>query len=333
MDDFRYTYAVARVNALSIGLLDRDFASRILAAEPEEIVGMLGETGMAGSFADVESPIEIEKGLGRELTETYDFLEKVCPDKEAARLFRHRHDFHNLKAMLKARIKGVPHENFLMNLGTYEVDKLAAAVSEDNFRFVPEHLGETAVEALAEYEKTQAPAAISYTCDRLMWQYIMRRARKTRNSIMIDLFQEYVNLVNLKSFFRFKELSEDREDFKRHYVPGASYSLEFFLHYMDEELGLFLDHLAKTRYERHIVTRGIQTWPEHKLFWRLELTSDNFLLHYFGQMRFQLFSIAPLIYYLLRKIADTRLIRTVVRCKLIGMPRDKIEERLRYIYV
>ncbi len=83
MDDFRYTYAVARVNALSVELLDKEFASRMLAAEPEEILGMLGETSMAESFAGVDSPFEIEKGLGKELRETYDLLEKICPDKEA----------------------------------------------------------------------------------------------------------------------------------------------------------------------------------------------------------------------------------------------------------
>ncbi len=46
-----------------------------------------------------------------------------------------------------------------------------------------------------------------------------------------------------------------------------------------------------------------------------------------------LFSIAPLIYYLLRKEAEAKLIRTVIRCKLIGMQRAQIEERLRYPYV
>jgi vacuolar-type H+-ATPase subunit C/Vma6 len=50
-------------------------------------------------------------------------------------------------------------------------------------------------------------------------------------------------------------------------------------------------------------------------------------------MRHMLFSIAPLIYYLLRKEAEAKLIRTVVRCKLIGMARKQIEERLRYLYV
>ncbi len=333
MDDFRYTYAVARINALSAKLLGREFASRILSAEPEAIPGMLGETGLADSFTDVQGPLEIEKGLRKELLKTYDFLEKICPEKEAIGLFRHRHDFHNLKAMLKSRISGVPHADLSIDLCTYDTDRLSAAVSENNYRFVPEQLREAALEALAEYEETGTLAAISYTCDRLMWRHIMRRARKTRNKIMIDLFREYVNLANLKSFFRFREFSDDPEAFKLHFIPDGSYTLDFFLYYMDEELGLLLNHLAKTRYEQHIVSRGLQTWPEEKHFWRLEMASDNFLLQHFWQMRNQLFSIAPLIYYLLRKIVDTRLIRTVIRCKLIGMPRNMIEERLRYIHV
>lgn len=333
MDDFRYTYAVARINALSVGLLDREFASRLLAAEPEDIPGMLSETAMADSFDDVGRELDVEKGLRKELVKVYALLESICPDKDAIRLFRHRHDFHNLKVMLKSKIRGVSHDAFLIDLCGCDVDELAAAVAEDNYRFVPEHLANAALESIAECRETGALAAIGYTCDRLMWQYIIREARRTRNKIAIELFREYVNLANLKSFFRFSEFSNDPDVFKRHYIPEGDYSLEFFLHYMNQELGLFLDHLTKTRYEHDIIAQGLRKWPEDKSFWRLEQASDNFLLHQFHQMRHHSFSIAPLIYYLLRKIAETRLIRTVLRCKLIGMPRDLIEQRLRYIYV
>ena len=333
MDNFTYTYAVARINALSTKLLDREFTSRILAAEPEEIIAILGGTDLSDSFAGVEAPFEAEKGLRKELRKAYDLVEKLCPNKKAMRLFRYRHDFHNLKAMLKSKIRGIPHDEFLLDLFTFDPDELAAAVSESNYRFVPEHLGNAATESLAEHEKTGALAAIGYTCDRLMWQYIMQKAQESREKIILELFREYVNLANLKSFLRCREFSRDAEVFKRHFIPDGSYSLEFFQHCMDEDLGMFLDHLSKTRYEQEIISQGLKTWPEEKSFWRLEKASDNFLLQHFSKMRHDIFSIAPLIYYLLQKIAETRLIRTVIRCKLIGMPRNMIEERLRCIYV
>jgi V/A-type H+-transporting ATPase subunit C len=333
MDKFTYTYAVAHINALGTKLLDREFASRILAAEPEEILAILGETDLSDSFAGVDAPFEAEKGLKKELRKAYDLVEQICPNKKAMRLFRYRHDFHNLKAMLKAQVRGIPHDEFMIDLCTFDIDELAAAVNENNYRFVPEHLGHAALESLAEHEKTGFLAAIGYTCDRFMWQYIMQKARESREKIMIELFREYVNLANLKTFLRCREFSHDEEVFRRQFIPGGSYSFDFFQHCRDEDLSVFIDHLSNTRYEQHIISQGLQTWPEERSFWRLEKASDDFLLHYFHQMRHQIFSIAPLIYYLLRKIADTRLIRTVIRCKLIGMPRTAIEERLRYIYV
>ena len=332
MDDFRYTYAVARINALGTTLLDREFASRMLAAEPNEILGMLGETAWAESLAGVQSPSRIEEGLARELKKTHEVLEKICPDKESIRLFRLRHDFQNLKAMLKSRLTGLPYTNSITDLGTYDVDELGSAVSENNYRFVAEHLREAALEALAEHERTGTLSAASYTCDRSMWNFIMQRALKSRNKIIINLFREYINLANIKTFFRVREFAADPSVFERYFIPGGGYSLDFFLRHMEQPLGLFLDHLTKTRYEHQIVSHGLKTWPEDKSFWRLEIASDNFLLYHFWQMRNQLFSIAPLIYYLLRKTAEAKLIRTVTRCKLIGMPREGIEERLRYIY-
>lgn len=333
MDDFRYTYAVARINALSVKLLDREFASRMPAAEPEEILGLLGGTALADSFGDVASPHEIEKGLSNELRKTYDLLEEICPDKESIRLFRYRFDFHNLKAMLKSRITGIPYADSLIDIGTYDMEAIAAAVSEDAYRFTPAHLADAALEATAEYEATERLDSISYVCDRSMWRLVMERARKSHNKIVIELFREYINLANIKTFFRVKEFADDPKVFERYFIPGGSYEVDLFLDHMKEELGLFLDHLAATRYEHHIVSEGLRTWPEDKSFWRLEIAFDNFLLYHFHQMRHQIFSIAPLIYYLLRKVAETKLIRTVIRCKLIGMPSSKIEERLRHIYV
>jgi V/A-type H+-transporting ATPase subunit C len=333
MDDYRYTYAVARINALSTKLLDRVFVSRMLAAEPDEILRILGETAYAESLAGVEGPAQLEKGLIRELKKTHALLGKICPDKSLIALFRIRYDFHNLKAMLKSRLTGLPYSDSIIDLGTYGIDELSAAVGEGAYRFVPEHIRDTALNALEEYDKAGALYAISYTCDRSMWTYLLQNALKLRNRVVINLFREYINLANIKSFFRVKEFAENREVFERYFIPGGSYSLDFFFRHLDAQLSHFLDHLAKTRYEHHIVSHGLRMWPEDKSFWRMEVASDNLILHQFSNMRMMLFSIAPLIYYLLRKEAEAKLIRTIVRCKLIGMARGGIEERLRYLYV
>jgi V/A-type H+-transporting ATPase subunit C len=262
MDDTRYTYAVARINALSTKLLDRAFASRMLAAEPNEILRMLGETAYAESFAGVENATQMEKGLLRELQKTHDLLDRICPDKELISLFRVRYDFHNLKAMLKSQITGIPHTDSIIDLGTYNIGELSAAVREKSYRFVPRHIRDTALDALAEYEKVSALYAISYTCDRSMWCYLMDKALKRRNKTVIELFREYINLANIKTFFRVKEVAEDREVFERYFVPGGDYPLDFFFRHMDAELGHFLDHLSRSRYERHIVSQGLSMWPE-----------------------------------------------------------------------
>ncbi len=333
MDDFRYTYAVARINALSTGLLDREFASRLLAAEADDILGMLGETPYADDLAGVESPIGIEKALIREIAKVYELLDKICPEKEVIKLFRARYDYHNLKAMMKSQIIGTAHTDSIIDLGTFSIGELSAAVREKNYRFIPEHLRAAAIDALAEYEKTRNLESISYVCDQSMWRHLMKLALKGRNKIIKKLFREYVNLANIKTFFRIREIGEVPRDFERYFIPGGSYSLDFFFFYLNEELGLFLDHLAKTPYERHIVSQGLMMWPEDRSFWRLEIACDDFILHYYWKRRMRLFSVVPLIYYLLRKMAEVRLIRTVIRCKLIGMPRKQIEERLGYLYV
>ena len=333
VDDIRYTYAVARINALSTKFLDRSFAARMLAAEPNDIIPMLGETAYSVSFAGVDGPGQLETGLLRELRKTHELLGRICPDSELIGLFRVRYDFHNLKAMLKARITGIPSTDSIMDLGIYDIEELATAVREEAYRFVPPHLREAALDATAEYERIGRLYAISSVCDRSMWGYLMREALRHRNSIVIDLFREHINLMNIKTFVRMKEFKGEWELFERYFIPGGSYSADFFHQQMGEQLTFFLNRLRKTRYEHQIVSYGFRMWPDDRSFWRLEIACDNVLLEHFSRLRLMHFSIAPLIYYLLRKEAEAKLIRTIVKCKLIGMTREQIEARLRYIYV
>jgi vacuolar-type H+-ATPase subunit C/Vma6 len=234
--------------------------------------------------------------------------------------------------MLKWRITGVPHADSLVDLGGYSVGDLSVAVRENEYRWMPEHIRETALEALQEYEKTGELSTISHTCDRLKWQFLMSNALKCRNNIVTELFRESINMENIKAFVRVREFGTP-EDFPKCYIPGGTYPFNFFARHMDEEFGLFLEQLNGTKVERHIASQGFRSWPEDKSFWRLELAFDNALLHKFREMRMDLFSIAPLIHYLFRKEAEAKLIRTVVKGKLVGWSRPQIEERLRYLYV
>jgi V/A-type H+-transporting ATPase subunit C len=313
--------------------MDRSFAARALAAEPQEILRMLGETTFAEAFAGVQSPAEIDRALVTELDKTYSLLRQIAPEKELIDLFRRRYDYHNLKTLLKAKLTGVPANGALMNLGAYDLEKLSTAVAEKAYRFAPEFIRETANEAMAEYEKTSKLSAISYTCDRNMWADLLNQAVQSGNQIVTDLMSKRVDFANIKTFIRIKEFAEDRELFGKYYIPGGSYSLAFFTHHMDEQLSLFLSHLDKNGDERRILSEGLSLWPEDKSFWRLEAAIDNFILNWFYQMRMKLFSIAPLLYYLFKKEADGKFIRTIIRAKMIGMPRGEIEERVRFLYV
>ncbi len=333
MDDYRYTYAVARINVLSMKLIDRSFAARMLAVEAEEAFRMLNETVYAESIAAVQGPAELDRALLTELERTYDLLLHISPEKELIDIFRRRYDFHNLKVLLKANVCGVAPEGALIALGTYPLDKLSAAVTEKTYRFVPDYIRETATEALSEYDKTLRLSAISYTCDRRMWSYLLEQALNSGNETVIRLIREYVDLANIKAFIRIKEFAENRQMLEKHFIPGGTYPLALFLRYMDEQLSLFLTHLETAKNKHQFLSEAFQMWPEDKSFWRLEVAGDNHILRWLHGMRMALFSIAPLLYYLLRKEAEAKLIRTLIKGKQIGLQRKEIEERMRFLYV
>ena len=101
--DGRFAYVVGRVRALENRMIDQARFSRMIDAEgPEELARILSETEY--SLSRDLGPTQYEEIIDGELTRVHSLIEGISPDPVLTGVFRARHDFHNMKAHLKARL-------------------------------------------------------------------------------------------------------------------------------------------------------------------------------------------------------------------------------------
>jgi len=327
-----YTYAVARIRALETRLLDRAGLERLLGEDPQGVIRFLKESDYADSLAQITGPHDLEEGLNREINKVLNLLEEIAPDKELIQLFRLRYDFHNLKVLLKAKYLQLPPEDALLNLGLLDPVVLRTAIEENKYGDLPDPLKIALQEAIKIYESGRGLRVLSLTLDRLMWGHFLETARKYGVPFLIELFQQYIDLANIKAFVRIKGYQERGDLLEMALIPDGKLELRSFLHLYEEPWDAFFHWLSFSPYE-DLLEQGLRSWPEEKSFWRLELACDNHILKYLEGTRGIFFGIAPLICYLIYKENEVKLLRLLLVGKLNGVPVQKLRERLRAIYV
>ena len=103
--DGRFAYAVGRIRALENRMIDQARFSRMIDAEThEELMRVLGETEFGGDRDVRPGASAYEDLINAELLRVHELVASMSPDPALTGVFRARHDFHNMKALLKAAL-------------------------------------------------------------------------------------------------------------------------------------------------------------------------------------------------------------------------------------
>lgn len=332
MVDSRYTYAVARIRAIETRLLSPQDVERLLGEDAPGIIRFLKESDYADSFRDITDPWDFESALILEMDKTLTLLENLSADLELIQLFRLRYDFHNLQTLLKAKYLNESYENSLIGLGLLDIEKLKDAVSEDETKELPDPIAEGFRQAVAVYQEKKHPRLISLTLDRFMWRHFLEIADTYQNLFLRELFQLWIDLINIRIFLRLKGHGDGMELLQAALIPGGSVEINFFLYAFEEPWEVFLRQIRPDRFVA-LLEDSLTTWPQDKPLWRFEVAADNFILKILEQTKLIFFGVEPLIAYLLYKENEIKLLRTLIVGKLNGVPSERLKERFRAIYV
>lgn len=332
--DTRYAYSVARIRALERRLLDRAKIETMLEAKSaQDVLKVLAETDYGPLIGEIKDVHQYEQILTGERKRIYDLLLKMAPQKEIIHLFAIKYDYHNLKVLLKAKYLDEDASDLLVDTGTIAPEELGRMVVEEDYRSLPADYRKAVEAVKSAYSQTGDPQEISFILDRALYANLMRLANEYKSSFLQEYFRVQIDLLNIGTFLRVKNLNKSREFMENILLDDGTLAKGVFLklYHEPETVDALVSRLNMTVYAP-IVEEGARDWAKTHTTTHFEKLADNFLLEHAKVAKRINFGAEPLLAYLIAKEIEIRLIRMIMVGKLNGIPIEEIRERLRDVY-
>ena len=361
--DGRFAYVVGRVRALENRMIDQARFSRMIDAEgPEELARILSETEY--SLSRDLGPTQYEEIIDGELTRVHSLIEGVSPDPVLTGVFRARHDFHNMKAHLKARLarrdRGVVvgEGSGVTRLGRLDPARLAAIADalvtgshdvqaepdleqeQERERLSPRRLADDLEGAVAEaarrgvlaYETNgRDPQYVDLVLDRESFEYFYHVARSRRADFLMGLVQTMADLTNILICMRLRLIGKPADFARDALLPRGSLDTEELLAVYSEPDDAFWSFFKRTRYDR-LVEEALAAWRGRGSLTAFERVVQAGLAREAAVGGMVDMGYEPVLAYLMAREAEADILRRIFVGKTNRLPAEVIRERLCGVY-
>lgn len=328
-----YVYASARIRAKEPKLLGNSQFDRMLDAPAAEDAYKvlteseygLGDGGQSGVFA-------FEALLADEMKKCYMLLMEIAPQPEVIRAFQRRHDYFNLKVLLKAEFSGQEVPPILMDSGTIEKDKIQRMIRERDYSELTTQMQETVEEVRDVFSRTQDPQAIDLLLDRASYRQLASDLIEIDSPYLHRLAEIMIDITNIKMFVRARSLNKAWDFIKKLLLEHGSIPEKSYFENSENSMDAFVGDLKFSRYG-DVVLKGWELAKIKKSSSVLEKILDDFLMSFVREAKIVTMGVEPLIAYLFAKEAEIRNVRIIMTGRVNRLPVELIRERLREGYV
>jgi len=331
--DSRYAYAVGKIRAREVRLLDFHKLISILEAESvEAALKSLADTDYAEGLAEIKGEDDFDWHLSLQMERVYELISELTQDPELTDLFIVRNDFHNMKVAFKKKWGAVIDEKYYLVPTKVKREELLEAVETGIFDRLPPLFAGALQRMGTVYSSEKNFQLVDTTLDKIYLSHCLGVSRQAKCEFLENFFSIQIDLANIRTFLRLKEMGKGRDYLEKCLIPGGVLEKGDFLRLFAGSLESFLDILRfKDYYE--IVKSGVEDWKRSGSFSHLEKLFDDHLLSFVKKAKYITFGIEPLIGYLVAKETEVKNLRTIMVGKFNRLSQEIIKERLRESYV
>ncbi|MDR1204460.1 MAG: V-type ATP synthase subunit C [Peptococcaceae bacterium] len=329
-NEIDYAYAVARIRALERKLLDRAVIHRLVDAKsPQEIQAVMGEMEFFQSQSqDSQGGItNYEAVLSAQLREVYNFLRNLAPDPEIFSLFLYKFDVHNIKVYLKEEFQNLPAGGIYVDAGTIPVSRLVQRMRDRDYHEMPKALAAAAAAAIEKFNLSQDPQEIDIEMDRGLYALMTGQSRAADNRFLVDYVRTLIDLSNIKTFFRIRNLSNAWSLMERVIYENGTLPVTLYRNAVNEPVDAVLSRFKGTAYQQY-VEESVEHWQKTDTMTAFEKGGDEMMMEYIRKSRYKAFGVEPLVAYLLIKENEIKILRMILVGKVNQMEPEIIRERL-----
>lgn len=317
-----YTYAVARIRAKELSLLDRQDLDQLMACKTyQECLNVLHDHGW-GNGGETSA----EQILSSERSKTWDLMRELVEDVSVFDVFLYPADYNNLKGAIKAVVTNADMTGIFLSGGTVSPEIMINAVKKNDFSALPEEMRGPAQEAYQTLLHTRDGQLCDIILDAAALAAILRAGKASDNKMIREYAELTVAVANIKIAERGCKTGKNVAFLKKAMVPCSTLNVESLISAASRGTEELFAYLANTKY-----SEAAERLKESSS--AFEKWCDDTVMSLIKGEKSNPFTIGPLAAYILARENEIKTVRILLSGKLNQMDDGIIRERLREMYV
>ncbi len=324
--DVDYLVVSARIRAMENDLLTAARIDRILDARTqEEVTKVLQDCGYPE--LDATHPEEMDAALSETRRNMLADLADSVPDSRYIDIFKLNYDYHNVKAVLKARAMNVAPDRMLTDMGRVGVKELKEAIETGNTAFLPGMLADAVEEAEEVLHTTRDPQLSDSVLDRWYYRELTCIAEETGSAFLRGYVKTRIDAVNLRTLVRVLRMGKSGEFLRDVLFEGGDIAPETLERAGASNGSGLAEFYAPTPFAA-AAAAGAEALKGGALT-EFEKRCDDAVSDYLAGAGMVPFGEAPLVSYLAARETEYTNLRILLMGRAAGLDADVIRARLR----
>ena len=324
IENLEYAYAVGRVRALEVSLIDKQRFERLLKAGIEEIGRILVDTDYSPSLSELLNSATFETVLQNEKQRILTLVDSLIYEENVRGFLHLEFDYFNARVLLKGKIFDRDVSDFLVPFGNLNIDEMKQVFDSEEYDKLPENLVEAIQNAISSYYNLKEPRMIDFSFDRAFIKHLNTAGYPP---FLQDYYRLLTDLTNFRSLLRWKVMELDRSRFRDVLLPGGFIQEGIFLDLIGEPVEQIPGVFSKWIYYP-VFLEGTKYLNTNHSFIRYEAMVEKLLSTYIDKTRYLVFGVEPVIAYYLKKMKEIKNIRIILVGKFNGVEEEILAERL-----
>lgn len=328
-----YAYASARIRVRETKLLGKSHFDRMLdASTADEAYKVLTEAEYGIPGKNTAGVFAYEELLADEMMKCYMLLLEIAPQPDLVKAFQRRHDFFNIKVVLKAEFSQKEMPAILMDTGTIDKEAVVSMIRERDYsEFTP--IMQEAIEQTRElFSKTHDPQIVDIILDKASYHQLVIDLNEIKSPFLHRLAELITDTTNIKMFIRARFLNKSWDFIQKILLKHGTIREKVYFRSSGKSIDDFVEQLHNSEYA-DVVEKGWEMSKSTKTSLELEKLLDDYIMEYIQGAKMVTMGVEPLIAYLFAKEAEIKNVRIIMTAKINKLSVDLIRERLRECYV
>lgn len=333
MGEKLYLDVIPKIRVYEKKLFDNVKYNRMIELENEqEVFKFLSESSYSENISQEITISNYEKVFSAEFQNLFKNLKNVFDDESLINIFLKKYVYNNLKLMIKAKFLNIDLGDVLFEIDGFDNEHVFSSIKNDDFKALPNEISKLVSLVCKDFEEHKNPQNIDVIIDKEMFERLIEDAKKIGDNFLIRYIENLIDVFNVKTLFRAKNLNLDKKFFDKVIAYGGNIPVgRLKSMFVEPRESLINDFSTFTIYK--YIKEGIDVYSNNGTLSVLDKQLDDYTMDFLKSAKIITTGLAPIIGYINAKENEIKNMRIILVGKINKVDSDSIKRRLRENYV